>query len=268
MKCPICSEKLLPGTSRCTFCGYRVRTSGVPAEASPAPRSARSAQPKRRKGCLVLLLWPLILSLLSTIFNVTVNIVDDFSNADSEIAIHEDAPAREPRPAPTVPASRPAPADDGCFAIEDGAGYFLADRWDGSPILTIPDTVDGQSVTAIGPGCFRDCEALTTIILPDAVTEICSEAFAGCSGLRGLYLPLGTTSIGADAFAGCISLEAICIPAQVDSIAPGCFDDCASLMYIIYEGSFEHWEALYDDYINPFTTAICIEGSYYHGTGR
>ena len=193
MKCPICSEKLLPGTSRCTFCGYRVRTSGVPAEASPAPRSARSAQPKRHKGCLVLLLWPLILSLLSTIFNVTVNIVDDFSNADSEIAIHEDAPAREPRPAPTVPASRPAPADDGCFAIEDGAVYFLADRWDGSPILTIPDTVDGQSVTAIGHGCcHRDLQrSLRRMLRAPGTVSAPGHHIHRCRCLCRMHIPRG-----------------------------------------------------------------------------
>ena len=71
--------------------------------------------------------------------------------------------------------------------------------------------------------------------------------------------------IGKDAFAMCRSLEAIYIPASVTTIAPGCFDDCAALVYLFYEGDFESWNALYSDFINPFTTAICLDGNYYQG---
>lgn len=260
MKCPICSERLLPGTERCSVCGYRMPRSSVREEHPPVTRPHRPARPRRRRGCCILLLiWPLILALLTVIFSLTGNVT---------INVHEDIPIEEPSyDIPTSPLL-PEEADEGCFAIEDGAVYFLPDLWDGSPIVNIPETVDGETVTAIGPGCFRDCSNLTTIILPETVVEICEEAFYGCAGLRGLYLPFSMESIGADAFAGCVDLEAICIPAAVTEIAPRCFDDCASLHFIIYEGSFEQWNALYSDYINPFTTAVCLDGSYYHGTGR
>lgn len=280
MKCPICSERLLPGTDRCVACGYRMPRSSAPPERSPAAqphspaRSVRPARPKRRRGCCILLLiLPLILGMLSALFSMTFDVMEDLIDENFDTGIHEEIapedpfyeePSHEMRPS----ASRPAAADEGCFAIEDGVLYFLPDLWDGSPILTIPETVDGETVTAIGPGCFRGCDYLTTIILPDTVTEICDEAFLGCTKLRGLYLPFSMEFLGEDAFAGCADLEAICIPASVSYIAPGCFDDCASLMYIIYEGSFEHWDALYSDYINPFTTAVCLDGSYYHGTGK
>ena len=48
----------------------------------------------------------------------------------------------------------------------------------------------------------------------------------------------------------------------------GAFDDCASLMYLFYDGDFDTWTALYGDYITPFTAAICLDGTYYHGTVR
>lgn len=273
MKCPICSERLLPGMDRCTACGYRMPRSSAPTELPPVSSPLGPARPKRRRGCCVLLILSLILGLLSGAFRLATYVIEDFSAQDFGINIYEETPVEDPsyeEPSWEAPpsASRPDAADESCFAIDGGVVYFLPDLWDGGPILTIPETVDGETVTAIGPGCFRSCEDLTTIILPDTVTEICGEAFLGCTKLRGLYLPFGMESIGEDAFAGCVDLEAICIPAAVTDIAPGCFDDCASLMYIIYEGSFEHWEELYDDYINPFTTAICFDGSFYHGTGR
>ena len=274
MKCPICSERLLPGTDRCSACGYRMPRSSIQSENPPVSPPRRPARPGCCRGCCVLvLILPLLLGVLAAVFSLTGRVSVDISTEDFGIAVYEDIPTEEsvsPQPfdeaRPSVP--RSAAADEGCFAIDGGAVYFLPDRWDGTPVLTIPDTVDGEAVTAIGPGCFRDCGNLTTIVLPDTVTEICDEAFRGCAKLRGLYLPLGTQSIGADAFAGCADLEAICIPAAVTTIADGCFDDCASLVYVIYEGSIDEWLSLYDSYITPFTTAICLDGSYHHGTGR
>jgi hypothetical protein len=72
-------------------------------------------------------------------------------------------------------------------------------------------------------------------------------------------------TIGEDAFAGCVSMEAICVPSSVAQIAEGTFDDCAKLLYINYDGTFESWAALYDDFITPFTAVICTNGTYYHG---
>lgn len=272
MKCPICGGRPLPGTDRCCVCGYRIRVSPAPApEPSRIPRPVRSVRPapgRRRRGCGLLLLWPLIAALLSFVLSLTANIFEDVPEEVIDSSIHEEMPVPEPSADVSVPATRPAEADEGAFAIDRGVLYFLPDRWDGSPILTIPETVDGQTVTAIGPGCFRDCENLTTIILPDTVTQIRAEAFSGCRKLRGLYLPDGMKAIGKNAFAGCEDLEAICVPTSVTSIASGCFDDCINLIYILYEGSFEQWDALYGDFINPFTSAICTDGVYYHGTGR
>lgn len=259
MKCPICSTRLFPGTDRCPSCGYRPPASPITPR-SPAVRRSRP----RRRGCLQLplmlllgILVPGILALLggSLIWStIGSTVIHSPAQTVIQTAPYEDAAS--------IPTAR-----EGCFAIEGHTLTFLPDKWDGSPILRVPEYVDDALVTAIGPGCFKDCTGLTTIILPDSVTEIQAMAFSGCTELRGLYLPEGMESIGPNAFEGCVSLEAVCIPSTVDSIAAGCFDDCASLLYIFYDGSFEHWDALYDDYINPFTTAICLDGNYYHGAG-
>ena len=265
MKCPICSERLPQHTDRCPGCGYRVPVS-IPKQ--PAAPTRRRTTPRHRtaprRGCLPGLLRLLVLSIL---FPLILSFVQGFLTQSrvEEQAIIQTVPEEY---VPSVPQIEtiPAPtAAEGCFAIADGAVTFLPELWDGGPILTIPDTVDGQTVTALGSGCFRDCIGLTTIILPETLTAIGTEAFAGCSGLRGLFLPQGMESIGENAFDGCVALEAICIPATVTDIAEGAFDDCASLRFINYDGDFESWAALYDDFITPFTIAICTDGGYYHG---
>lgn len=252
IKCPICGQRLLPGTDRCPSCGYRV----APGHAAPVPAAPdKPSNPPAFCFCCAAILIPVVI-LLVIVIGAAFNLVGEVF----------ETPTPEPvRPAvPEVQVTVPAAAED-CFVVAEGVLMFLPDQWDGSPVLRIPETVGGKTVTAIGPGCFRDCEALTTIELPGTVTQIGPEAFSGCSQLRGLFVPEGVKSIGKDAFAGCAELESIYIPTSVDLIAPGCFDDCAGLLYIFYEGSFEHWNELYSDYITPFTTAICIDGNYYHG---
>ena len=49
--------------------------------------------------------------------------------------------------------------------------------------LTIPSTVKGFTVTAIGAAAFKDCENLTSVFIPNTITAIGNVAFEGCSGL-------------------------------------------------------------------------------------
>ena len=50
-------------------------------------------------------------------------------------------------------------------------------------ILSIPDTLDGYAVTAIGNEAFRSCESLKNITIPDSVTSIAHSAFSACESL-------------------------------------------------------------------------------------
>ena len=267
MKCPICGASLPLQSDRCPDCGYRCRST-QPTQAPPARPAVSSApytppnKTKGRKGCCcaLVIVIPVLVFLVLLILGAVNYIVADFEMVVPEPGFFEDTPFEG-----WSSESLPAAADEGCFALADHTLMFVADNWDGSPVLRVPETIAGESVTAIGAGCFAGCSELTTILLPESVTMISPMAFAGCTALRGLFLPDGVELIGNDAFAECVDLEAIHIPASVTTIAPGCFDDCASLRYIFYGGTFEDWSALYSDYINPFTIAICLDGDYYHG---
>lgn len=157
------------------------------------------------------------------------------------------------------------PTDDRCFRMENGIVSFIPERYDGSPILVIPTEIDGQTVTGIAPGGFAELEDVTTLVLPDSLETIGDSAFANCRKLRGVYIPDSVNSIGKGAFSGCIDMESVSIPVGTSSIGADAFDGCASLMYIFYEGTYEQWMALYNEYVTPFTYAICSDGDYYHG---
>ena len=270
MKCPICGTALPLQSDRCPDCGYRCRVS-QPQNPNPQATQTRSAvsgipytppktKPKRGCCCALAVVIPILIVAAIVLFIAAGRIVTDFSVEVFE-DIYEEAPFEE-----LIPESLPALADEGCFAVVENTLMFLPENWDGSPVLNIPEYIGGQQITNIGPGCFAGCDMLTTILLPESVTIISPMAFSGCTALRGLSLPQGLQTIGTAAFEGCKDLEAITVPTSLEHIAPGAFDDCASLLYIFYDGTFEDWDALYSDYINPFTTVICLDGGYYHGS--
>lgn len=267
MKCPICGTMVPPTSDRCPDCGYRCRTAHAQTSAPRSTTGGAAYTPpnptSKSRGCCfcgVIVLIPLILLIVAAMFGAVNFVYSEFSTdffVDDFIA--------EPPLGDPIPESLPAAADEGCFAVMEHTLMFLSDKWDGSPVLRIPQTVAGEEVHSIGVGCFAGCSELTTILLPDSVAVISPMAFSGCTSLRGLFLPDGVEILGTDAFAGCREMEAIHIPISVTTIAPGCFDDCAGLRYIFYGGTYEDWCDLYSDYITPFTAVICLDGNYYHG---
>ncbi|MBP3550139.1 MAG: leucine-rich repeat domain-containing protein [Alistipes sp.] len=107
-------------------------------------------------------------------------------------------------------------------------------------------------VTIIGDSAFRDCNLLTSITIPDSVTEIrchafyrCSKllevsggsnisyirayAFSGCLCLKNFNIPESVTTIGYSAFSACHSLTSITIPDKVTHIEYNTFSSCRNL---------------------------------------
>ncbi|MBQ9944140.1 MAG: leucine-rich repeat domain-containing protein, partial [Clostridia bacterium] len=80
--------------------------------------------------------------------------------------------------------------------------------------LTVPDTLDGHSVTSIGDRAFHGCYSLTSITLPEGLTSIGDRAFSGCFSLTGITLPDSVTEMGINPFIGCEKLTDIRVSAD------------------------------------------------------
>ena len=126
--------------------------------------------------------------------------------------------------------------------------------------VSIPSSVQGTPVTAIGAGAFSgntsvrsvsipsgitqigqeafsDCTSLSSVSLPSTLARIGIGAFYGCSSLKNVTVPAGTTTISDEAFAQCSALKTVTIPASVTSISDDAFDGCDNVTIQCKAGS-------------------------------
>ena len=84
-----------------------------------------------------------------------------------------------------------------------------------SGTVTIPESVthNGTSyrVTAIGDGAFSNCEALTSVTIPNSVISINDYAFNGCYNIENITIPNSVTNIGECAFSYCDNISSIIV---------------------------------------------------------
>lgn len=94
---------------------------------------------------------------------------------------------------------------DNCNAIIETASNTL--------IVGCKNTVIPNSVTTID-GAFSFCTGLTSVTIPDNVTEIGGYAFQGCTALTSVIIPGSVTAIGYNAFDGCTALKDVYCSAE------------------------------------------------------
>ena len=112
----------------------------------------------------------------------------------------------------------------GTICICDDAFYDCT----GLTSVVIPD-----GVTEIGEEAFRGCTGLTSVVIPEGVTKIEWETFLGCTGLTSVVIPEGVTKIEWEAFLGCTGLTSLVIPEGVKEIGWNAFRGCTGLTSVV-----------------------------------
>ena len=77
--------------------------------------------------------------------------------------------------------------------------------------IVIPSRHNGLPVIYIGERAFDNCADVTSITIPDSVTNIGSFAFYDCTSLTSITIPNSVTKISQDAFHFCTSLKSVYI---------------------------------------------------------
>jgi hypothetical protein len=96
--------------------------------------------------------------------------------------------------------------------------------------FTINETT--YMVTGISDNSFRNCNNITSIVIPPGVTNIGNYAFSSCAKLYNIQIPDSVDSIGSSAFYYCSYLETITIKGSITSIGANTFAGCANLTTI------------------------------------
>ena len=92
-----------------------------------------------------------------------------------------------------------------------------------------------EGTKGIADRAFEDCFGLTSVSIPNSVTEIGRYAFGGCNGLTSVTIPNSVTEIGQGAFYDCSGLASVTIGNSVTSIRQGAFGSCSGLTSIKVE---------------------------------
>ena len=112
---------------------------------------------------------------------------------------------------------------------------FYSDVFQESPALT--SVVLPNTITELPS--FYKCTALTEVKLGTSITSIKSMTFYGCSALSKIEIPESVTNIDNYAFSGCSSLGSIVIPNSVTNIGDEVFSGCTSLRSIVIPESVD-----------------------------
>ncbi len=148
------------------------------------------------------------------------------------------------------------------YTVTDGAATIKSVSAEISGDITIPETLGGYPVIAIGKEALAGAINIKSVVISDSVKIIDDYAFAGCIGLesvdigngverigvsafrechvlKNLKLSNNVTTIDSYAFLNCQKLEAITIPNSVKLIGNGVFGYCSSLKNIAIPDNVE-----------------------------
>lgn len=157
------------------------------------------------------------------------------------------------------------------YGVDGGTAYVTNSPY-ASGNVVIASTYSGYPVTTILYAAFDSCTNLTSVSIPDSVTNIGGWVFTGCSSLTNITvaaanptystiqgvlfdkaqttlmifppgrdgdyaIPDGTTEIAGSAFEGCASLTSVAIPDGVTNIWWLAFAGCTSLTSVMIPDS-------------------------------
>lgn len=112
--------------------------------------------------------------------------------------------------------------------IPKNVSNIFSKTFEGCISLTSVDIPNNSSLKRIGYDAFKGCSKLPTLELPNCLEEIERNAFED-SGLTSLIIPDKVTDIGESAFKGCSGLISIQIPNSVNYIGESAFENCTKL---------------------------------------
>lgn len=178
------------------------------------------------------------------------------AGSSSSIPMDEQPPIPEPPaiPAKSVELPEATPSDSSVDPEQtvDTADFETVLNEDGTVTIKrylgpggdviIPSEIDGKLVTAIGntfdmTGAFQDCTTLTSVVIPDGVTEIQDNAFYSCTALETVTIPASVSLLRNCAFCDCPNLRAVYFEGDAPQQANYVFDSTENVTMYYLDGT-------------------------------
>ena len=102
--------------------------------------------------------------------------------------------------------------------------YTPAVSVDTSGSIEIPQRLGRCPVVGIGRMAFYDCRNLTSVLIPNTVTNIGGSAFSWCLKLSHMTIPGSVKQIGERAFSYCTNLENVEFNEGLETLGSDLFD--------------------------------------------
>lgn len=134
------------------------------------------------------------------------------------------------------------PASDFAYTAADGE-VTITDYIGTSEHVLIPDTIDGLPVTALGHRAFYE-KTVTTVVVPDSVTEIGAACFSGDNYLVSLKLPDGLKRLPPASLESCMRLYDFDLPQSLEKIYSSVFEFNYYLTHLTLPSSLTEIEQL------------------------
>lgn len=134
------------------------------------------------------------------------------------------------------------PASDFAYTA-DGGEVTITDYIGTSEHVLIPDTIDGLPVTALGHRAFYE-KTVTTVVVPDSVTEIGAACFSGDNYLVSLKLPDGLKRLPSASLESCMRLYDFDLPQSLEKIYSSVFEFNYYLTHLTLPSSLTEIEQL------------------------
>lgn len=131
--------------------------------------------------------------------------------------------------------------------------------------VIIPSTIEGETVTAIGPGAFRDNPTISKITMADTIETIQYQAFQNCINLTEISFSHRLETIGDGGFYGCTSLKEVSLPYSLRLVGSMVFQECRALTTVTLTSTLDEiGKQMFMDCVS-LETILIPEGVKYIG---
>lgn len=163
-----------------------------------------------------------------------------FCKALTSITIPDSATAINSNQNETIQVSGPdSGIFQGCISLKSvvlGNGITMISPYMFSQCIKLETVTIKGKVATVEAGAFYRCDSLKSITFPEGLVKIDGEAFQN-SGLTSINLPESLTDIGPAAFFSCLKLTSIVIPQNVTDLGYEAFRDCSGLASIQFNSA-------------------------------